>query len=278
MNISIYIATHKKYWFPNFDEYKPIHVGAVSSEEKFIGLCDSNEISISEKNKNYCELTALYWIWKNDISSEIIGLCHYRRYFFLKKTYTQLVAFYTDKYYEQYMLNFLVPQKIDRYLKEYDVILPKKNFLGLDMNLELQYCKMHRESDFCMMKRVLLELYPEYEDSLNAVIRMKWVYFYNMFIMKRELFNNYMEWLFHILFELEKRIEIPKDEYQARVFGFLAERLLNIYVFHNKLKVKEVPYIFIDDKSKNKIYTRKINIYYRIVKQLAKKIIFSLKR
>lgn len=53
--------------------------------------------------------------------------------------------------------------------------------------------------------------------------------------------------IFSILFELEKRITIPNDPYQARVFGFISERLMNMYVYHNNLKIKHVPIYQITD-------------------------------
>ena len=64
-----------------------------------------------------------------------------------------------------------------------------------------------------------------------------------MMLCNKQILDEYSQWLFSILFNLEKRIDVDKysDEYQKRVFGFLAERLLQIWVYHNKLKIKEFP-------------------------------------
>ncbi|MNG38391.1 hypothetical protein D3C84_1260850 [compost metagenome] len=62
-----------------------------------------------------------------------------------------------------------------------------------------------------------------------------------MMICSKKRFDDYYSWLFSILFELESQISIPNDEYQARVFGFISERLINLYVYHNKLKIKAIP-------------------------------------
>ena len=79
----IYVATHKEAKMPTNSMYIPIRVGAALNENDFKYLRDDTGDNISTKNKNFCELTAIYWIWKND-KSDIVGLTHYRRYFFKK--------------------------------------------------------------------------------------------------------------------------------------------------------------------------------------------------
>ena len=79
MDIKILVAAHKKYWMPDDSVFLPIQVGAAL--HLALGYVpDNTGDNISAKNPNYCELTALYWAWKN-LDCEYIGLCHYRRYF-----------------------------------------------------------------------------------------------------------------------------------------------------------------------------------------------------
>ena len=79
MNIKILVVTHKKYWMPKIEMYLPIQVGLINKND--LGyLKDNTGDNISYKNPNYCELTAMYWAWKN-IDVDYIGICHYRRYF-----------------------------------------------------------------------------------------------------------------------------------------------------------------------------------------------------
>lgn len=89
MNLKILVVTHKSYWMPDENIYLPIFVGTNKSDRNF--LRDNEGDNISYKNKNYCELTAIYWAWKNLKLDkyDYIGLCHYRRYFTgkIKKKY-----------------------------------------------------------------------------------------------------------------------------------------------------------------------------------------------
>lgn len=111
MDIKILVAAHKKYWMPADDVYMPLHVGAEGKEP--LGYTpDNTGDNISAKNSNYCELTGLYWAWKN-LECQYIGLCHYRRYFgrrvhtkdiekkkraiFHREDYEKLLLFYYRK-------------------------------------------------------------------------------------------------------------------------------------------------------------------------------------
>ena len=68
-----------------------------------------------------------------------------------------------------------------------------------------------------------------------------------MFIMKKEILDEYCTWLFSILFELEKRVDVSKyDEFHARFFGRISEVLLNVWINKNKLDYKEVKVIDIE--------------------------------
>jgi hypothetical protein len=261
LETSLYIATHKNYWFPDFEKYKPLYVGAAYSQDRFTELCDDNGISISYKNKNYCELTGLYWIWKNDITSDIVGLCHYRRYFDFNDERKLFVRqFNTDKNFRDYANNFVDPQNVEKFLVNADIILPVP--YEFDCTIQEHYYKYHIANDFDIMKASLIKLYPEYKASMEYIFNQRWIYLCNMFIMRKKIFDSYMEWLFNILFAVEDKITISDDIYQARVFGFLAERLLNVYVYHNHLKTKEIPLIFLDEESSKKRYKHKKLKYF----------------
>lgn len=271
MKTSIYIACHKPYWTAIHSNYKTLQVGAVNSTWDGASLRDDTGSNISIKNNNYCELTGLYWIWKNDTTSNIIGLCHYRRYFaFLadKKPGFPGIRHVIAGCDSQDEINKIVsPICLDEYLDKYDVIVPIP--ADLKVSLEEHYCMEHITDDWNMMKKAVNNLFPEYNSSMEACFAGKWFYPYNMFIMRRALFEEYMSWLFLILNEVERNINIDKDPYQARVFGFLSERLFTLFLYHKQLKKKEIPIVFIDEKKQGVTFKKKrLNLMIRDFKNL----------
>ncbi|WP_312518570.1 DUF4422 domain-containing protein [Anaerospora sp.] len=259
MKTSIYIACHKPYWVSTYSTYKSLHVGAASSTWEGASLRDDTGSNISIKNSNYCELTGLYWVWKNDTTSDIIGLCHYRRYFAFLAGEMQSFPGVRDiiaGYDSQDEINKIVsPVCLEEYLNKHDIIVPIP--VKFEVSLEEHYCMAHISDDWNVMKKAVSKLFPEYSSSMKACFAEKWFYPYNMFIMRRALFEEYMSWLFLILDEVERNITIDKDPYQARVFGFLSERLFNLFVYHKHLKKKEIPIVFIDEEKQGITFKRK---------------------
>ena len=80
-------------------------------------------------------------------------------------------------------------------------------------------------------------------------------YMFNMFIMSKEDLNDYCEWLFSILFELENCVDIRNyDSFQGRLFGRVSELLLNVWIEENQKKVCEIPWIYTERINKvNKV-------------------------
>lgn len=231
--IKILIATHKKYEMPKEKIYLPIHVGAEGKND--LGYQKDNEgENISKKNSNFCELTGLYWAWKN-LKTDYIGMVHYRRYFFEK------ISNNTEK--------IITPKRWEELLEKYDIILPTKTYV-LSKNAYEYYKKYHKINDLIECGKIIEELYPDYSESFNKVINSKSLYHFNMFAMKKKNFDEYAKWLFDILFELEKRIDISKyDNYNKRVYGFLSERLFNVWIRnHKEFKIKELPVCNIENK------------------------------
>ncbi|WP_297633623.1 DUF4422 domain-containing protein [uncultured Clostridium sp.] len=243
--IEILIAAHKKAIMPNNDIYLPIHVGRYGKAD--IGyLGDHTGNHISDKNDNYCELTGLYWYLKNrNDNVDFIGLNHYRRYFLpdiAEFKNSAIVRMNIEKFME-------IDKKSEEYfldiLKKYDVILPRKRVYPI--SIKAQYATMHIKEHLVDTFEIISRKYPEYSEIAKKYLNQNKSWLYNMFILNKEQYIKMMNFIFNVLFELENRIKIPDDKQQARVFGFLSERLINIYILKNNLKVKELPVAFIGD-------------------------------
>lgn len=231
---TIYVITHKKFE-ANYDKqlYKIIQVGQGFSDKE---IKDNTGDNISEKNKNYCELTALYWIWKNDKQSEFVGTAHYRR-FFAKNLLNRILKRPIDKKY------------VNKALKKYDILIPEPMIM-LNKNVLEQYSEKHYEKDLLICGDIIREKYPEYKKSFEEIMKRKYYSQFNMLICKKEIYDTYMKWLFDILFEVEKRIDISNyDSYNQRIYGFLSERLFNVWLNNNKqFKIKELPVYNTEEK------------------------------
>ncbi len=231
--MSIYVVTHKKYDIPEMEGYIPIQVGAALNAD--LGyLKDSGGDNISAKNKNYCELTALYYIWKNKPQDDIAGLVHYRRYFYTKRTLDP-------------KKNILTYSQAKDILKEYDIIVPYK-MRRKGNTIKEDYAIHHNVRDYEECRNIISEQCPEFLGAFDAVSESKELFQYNMMVCSKPLFDEYCQWIFDILFELESRIDITDyDAYNQRIYGFLSERLFNVWVMHKGLKVKKLEVFNIED-------------------------------
>lgn len=266
MEIKILSCFHKEFDKPKSDVIYPIHVGKANSNIELNIMRDDINKNISEKNKNYCELTAVYWAWKN-VECDIIGLTHYRRYFDLNKSNYELRIHNSSILKSDIFRSY--GSKIEDIISSgYDIIIPQKKVF--DMSVRDQYIKIHRREDIEILESIINRKYPEYMESYDYIMnKCNKLSLYNMFIMKKDEFDKYCEWLFDILFELESNVQISNCSYQARIFGFISERLLNVYVYHNKLRIKYKPVIFIDNNDisrKNSILKEKISYLKKEIK------------
>lgn len=242
----IYIITHKIFDDEKLEKniYKVLHVGT-NDDCKSSYLRDDTGDNISKLNSMYCELTGQYWIWKNVKDKSICGLVHYRRYFTTR--IEDLIYTYFNK-----MPNVLDYTRIEKELiGKNEIILPRPTHIF--RTVREYYAELHCIEDLDITRDVVKEKYPEYLGAFDNTMNSHKFYYGNMLITSKELFDAYSEWLFDILFEVEKRIDVTKngDKYQARVMGFLSERLIQVWVMKNRLKIKEFPVFNIEERRWN---------------------------
>lgn len=228
--VSIYIMAHKKFDEPNQEGYIPLHVGSALHDDIGYVRDDSGE-NISKKNPNYSELTGLYWMWKNDNTSEYMGLCHYRRFFLDGNG------------------DILNQNNIISILKQCQVITTGRVTYATG-SVYSNYIEKHHKEDLEITRAVIGEKYPEYIKTYDAVMEGNATYFANMMIGKADLVKKYAKWLFDILEVVEERLDISTyDDYDKRVFGFISERLLTVWIMKNNLKVCECNVGVMSEKS-----------------------------
>ena len=205
----------------------------------YCGKTDNTGDNISEKNSYFVETTGIYWIWKNT-SSDYIGQMQYRRHLCVNPNY------------------------IESILKDYDIITATP--LRFPYPLEIQYMYKHNLNDILEIKNIIDRLYPEYSLSYDKYIKNGNIIFYsNSFITRREIYDDLCKFCFSILFEFEKKYNLQNEEdrynhakealmnyieekevshsgedniiYQSRFCGYLFERLVTLYIFHNRLRI-----------------------------------------
>ena len=200
----------------------PIQVGTSLCNERVANILDCDGENISDKNINYSELTALYWIWKNrllhkcmDEDKEYYGLCHYRRILDLSE----------DD----------VLRLIDN---DVDVVLPFP--MPYEPDMEAHHRRYLKEEDWQAVLQSLQELAPEYFTRLPEVLEQKYLYNYNIVMAKKDVLADYCNWLFPILERVEE-LSVPKASDRAdRYIGYVGETLETIYFMLNKDKLNIV--------------------------------------
>jgi hypothetical protein len=245
-NTKIIVCYHKKSNILKNEVLLPIHVGKAISNIEIDGTVgDNTGENISSKNGSFCELTGLYWLWKN-VDADNYGLFHYRRFLDIKNKYT------TQSYPSMIDLSDWSQEALDEIMSENDIVLPHSSVMPATLYEQYKSSHIIKDLDICI--DILRRDYPQYEPVIEQVLNTKEIYFCNMFIMKKELFNEYCEWVFDILSKAEKQITTEEyDKYNKRVFGFLSERLLNIFIAYKKLtqpnlKIKEVNLIWMNEE------------------------------
>lgn len=247
MKIVIAVAVHKPYRVPEEAPYLPMEVGAALRQEHLVlsngepMRRDDEGEQISAKNASWCELTAMYRLWRDAApEAECLGLCHYRRYF-SNGSFPDGAARY-DR---------IMPRRgYEALMAGCDVLLPKKRHYFIQSSRG-QYIHSHHERDLTVTRAVLAEKDPRYAAAFDRVMRRTSGHRFNMLVMRREPFMAYCGWLFPVLTEVERRLDTTGySASDLRVFGYLAERLLDVWLEADgtELRVKECPVVNLESQ------------------------------
>ena len=241
--IRILIACHKKCEVATDSIYMPIQVGAKGKES--IGfLRDDTGVNISGKNNLYCELTGLYWAWKN-LNYDYLGLVHYRRYFKLRLSHL---------FGKSNLSDVLTEEDTILLLQKYKIIVPKKRRYFIE-SCYSHYAHTFDGKQFDIAREVIKDMYPDYLNCFDRFMKGDSCWLFNMFIMDRSMVDKYCNWLFPILEEIDRRYE-AKDltDFEKRYLGRVGERLFNVWLLYQissgaieQKEICELPYIYIGD-------------------------------
>ncbi len=245
--VKVIIGFHKPYHMPDDDMYLPLQLGAALRKEDNSGSHlknnyekDNTGESISDLNRTFCELTGLYWAWKN-VDADYIGLVHYRRYFRGRRRgrdFFSCILKYED---------------IKGSLGTVKIFLPRKRYYFIE-TLYSHYAHTHDVDHLKITRDVLAEKYPQYLSSCDRVYRRRSGYMFNMMIMEKDLLDEYCAWLFDVLFTLKDDIQTEGlSDYQRRIFGRISEILFNIWLDYQietgrieKHNIRELPVIYME--------------------------------
>ncbi len=227
--LQMYVCTHVPFNVPSDPIYHPLQVGhAIREDLGYQG--DDTGNNISALNPYYSELTGLYWAWKNVRNTEYIGLCHYRRYFLTKEGRIMSKADFMS------------------ILAQYDVILSQP--VTSPKCYRDNYAEAHNLHDLNAVCQAAVSLYPDCAPILEEVLDGHKLYCGNLFVTTKALFDDYAEWLFSVFDAAKDQIDVSAyDDYHKRVFGFLSEQLLYVWLRRRGLSYYEAPVGFTQEKA-----------------------------
>lgn len=239
--LKIYVVAHKPCHIPSDDVFEPIHVGralyarrkmaeggiGLGPDDPMAGMIgDDTGENISEKNPQYCEMTAHYWIWKNVHDTEFVGVCHYRRFFGAE----------------------ISEENISGLMADADVLMVEPSWY-VD-SVYAYFAKFMGAENMTILWLVMKRLCPEYVETLEKICDGVKFHPFNMLLCRKTLFDEYAEWIFSVLGECEKHVQPSPYTNARRALAYMAELLTGVYFIHRGLRIKSVPYYKIENDEK----------------------------
>lgn len=227
-NLKMLVASHKPYWMPDDPAYLPVQVGAAGKETIPGFQRDDEGENISAKNPNYCELTALYWAWKN-LDADYVGLAHYRRHF----------AGSGER-------GVVSGGETCELLDRSPVILPRKRNYFVE-TVGAHYGHTFDPNHLDIVRTCLEEYDPAAVPFLDAYLAERSGHVWNMMVMRRDVMDAWCSWLFPLLEKVEGRIDFKGlTPFEQRVMGRLSERLLDPWLNSRGISYVEQPVISLE--------------------------------
>ena len=236
------------------DCVEPIQAGKARTGFDLGMLADDAGDSISGENARYGEMTAWYWVWKNYLPDhpelQYVGFSHYRRFLDFtergkgrtwRTTYAKFRQVFDRHYCEAELL-----EKID----DADLVMRGASESGYpDMRSQFVHAHPENIEDFDRFVSLLRGKHPENAAEIDEVLGSGKLAMELQYVMKRELFADFMAWTFELCRDFESRWGWAgaSDGERARAPAFLVERLFLVWLAirrkERNLKVKEFPLV-----------------------------------
>ncbi len=203
--------------------YLPVQAGAAGKPSIQSFQRDDEGDNISAKNPYYCELTPLYWAWKN-ADADYIGLVHYRRHFRgagERKT--------------------LMGEEAIRLLAQAPVLLPKRRNYYIE-TVGDHYAHTFSADHLEALRLAIADLAPEYLETFSVNMQKTSAHMFNMLVMRKDILDAYLNWLFPILQQVEETLDVANlPAFQARAIGRLSELLIDTWIDATGTSYVEAP-------------------------------------
>ncbi len=237
--VKIYVIGHKPFSVPKSNILIPIMAGSANKEHIEGFLRDDVGENISSKNQFYCELTAQYYVIKNE-DADYYGFFHYRRYLNFSNKTTKKPYVYFSKEVEK-LGDFINIEGAKKIVERYDILLPMSESFFMTVREHYETSRGHADKNaFQNVLDIIRELYPDYSEDIDSYVNGYENYLGNMYIMKRNLANQYFEFLLNIFTKFDGLYE----DVPPRTQGFLAERLFGVFFNHIK-RTTDLKYKFL---------------------------------
>ncbi|MBR2216007.1 MAG: DUF4422 domain-containing protein [Selenomonadaceae bacterium] len=188
-----------------------LQAGAALTDSRIAEFTDDTGQNISAKNPQYCEMSAVYWIWKNQWH-DWVGIEHYRRHLLVTP---------------------------DMLTDNVDAILPLPYICYPDTLS--QFRRFVSEDVLRALLVALQELHPGEYNRYLSILQGQYQYTYNLLCAQWEVFDDYCAWFFRITEYLESMGDKVSDIKNTRALSYVAEVLTNLYFMsHRQWRVKHV--------------------------------------
>ena len=233
--IAVAVAAHRPYRMPADPAYVPVQVGAALHPGLDLGFQRDDEgDNISRLNPWYSELTALYWVWRN-VEAEYKGVVHYRRLLGSPDPARRRAANPLDR--------VATGEELVAAASRTGVVVARRRSYYIE-TVYSHYAHTFEAEQFDACRGVLADTCPGYVPLWDRLMRSRGAHVFNMLVMRSDLLDAYLSWLFPVLAELARRLDPDRyGAFGARYPGRVSERLLDPWLWARGVEPAELPVV-----------------------------------